>query len=1495
VRTFTSAFIPFTARLSLSVAALCSLAIGARAQGAPDVYAITNARIVPSAGKVIEKGTIVLRDGLIVAVGSSVTPPADARVIDGNNLTVYPALINGYSQAGMPGVTDYPATPRGDGYAVAKVRSENTAPGLLRADPAAFSALHRAGFGATLSAPYVGIFSGTSAVLSLGAGTEPSSLVVKSPVAMHMAFFAADPAGGYPGSLMGQIALARQALFDAQYAARLMDAYEKDPNGKPRPNVPRAMSALRPVLDKKMPLVMQAEGAQDIRRALKLASEFGVRPIIAGATEAYAVMDELKKADAAVLLSAALPEAPRIAPGEDDPSTLQGLRRRALAQTAAAALAKAGIPFAITTSGMNNVSDFTRNVRKFIAGGLSEDDALTAVTLSPAKLLGVDRQLGTLDTGKIANVLVVENGSLFSARGRIKYLFVDGKKVNIDTAAPVVAASEGGGPGGPGGSGGRRRPSGGGAPGGTPPATGAPTAPPVNIASQLPPGVTPEQALQFLRQNPQAARSFLPAGVTVEQAIASLEGGQGNGQRQPTARTEEEIAAPPAVGTTLVPPLPPQVGISFVLRDATVWTSGPQGILKNADVHVQNGKIMAVGPNLKVPSGTVEIDAKGKHVTPGMIDCHSHSAIDGGVNEGSNIVTAEVRIQDVIDPEDVNIYRQLAGGTTAANLLHGSANAIGGQNAVVKWRWGASAEDMIVKGAPLGIKFALGENPTRSNGGISRPDQPRRYPATRMGVEKVIRAKFMEGRDYQARWKAFREGRGSEPRRDIQLDAIVEILEGKRLVHCHSYRADEILMMTRLADEFGFKIATFQHVLEGYKVADEMAKHGAGGSTFSDWWGFKIEAYDAIPYNGALMNQRGVLVSFNSDDSELARRLNLEAAKAVRYGGISPAEALKFVTINPAKQLRIDKMTGSLEVGKDADIVVWSSDPLSTLTVCEKTFVDGKLYFDRKADIAARTEIEAEKKRLAAALNPTQRRAAGAAPTASTAATATTAAAAPVKPMVPTASTAKPVAAKGPVTAIVGATIHPLTGPEIPNGVLVTQGGIITAVGPTGKVAIPSGAKKVDAKGLHVYPGMTDADTTVGVNEIGSRRETQDYSEIGDFKPELRVAVAVNPDAETIRVARLAGVLNVVTTPTGGTLSGMGALLNLNGWTWEEMSVKPTLGLFVNFPGGGGRRFGEVGHRCEETADGPHDHGEYDDPLFRSGAYVPAGSRDNAALRYGFLPEPQAPQVTPSGGFAGFGGGDAALRPLNNYLDDARRYRDARKAETTAPRPTASASGPNSGNGANGSNESVAAAIRHDRDPGFEAMLPVLDGKVPMFVRADRARDIRTAVSWAKKEGFPLVIVGGREADECADLLVKENVPVILGPVLALPRQFDSAYDSAFTLPARLAKAGVRFCLSTGSASDVRRLPQHAAMAAAYGLDPEEALKAITLYPAQILGVGDQLGSLAPGRSANFILTTGNPLEVISDIKAAYVAGEPVDLTSRQTILYDRWRARPKK
>src|SRR5271156_968751 len=415
------------------------------------------------------------------------------------------------------------------------------------------------------------------------------------------------------------------------------------------------------------------------------------------------------------------------------------------------------------------------------------------------------------------------------------------------------------------------------------------------------------------------------------------------------------------------PPDVPPAPAAIVIQNATIMTVS-HGTIEHGSILIQNGKITEVGQSVHAPKDAQVIDGEGKFVIPGIVDCHSHIAVDGSVNEGSISVSSIVNIAEVLNPDDINIYRDLAGGVTTANILHGSANAIGGQTQVIKLRWGQPASKLPFEGALPGIKFALGENPKRSN--FSRPGMEKRYPATRMGVEETIRGAFTEARDYQRTWADYnkRVAAGEKnlipPRCDLRLEPLVEVLEGKRYVHAHCYREDEILMLLRVAKEFGFKVRTLQHVLEGYKVADEIAASGAGASTFSDWWAYKVEAYDAIPYNAALMTRRGVVVSINSDDAEEATPLNQEAAKSMKFGGLTHDAALKLVTITPALQLGIDQRVGSIDTGKDADLVIYNHDPLSAYAVVQKTLIDGRVYFDRQRDIAGRADLEKEKKAL---------------------------------------------------------------------------------------------------------------------------------------------------------------------------------------------------------------------------------------------------------------------------------------------------------------------------------------------------------------------------------------------------------------------------------------------------------------------------------------------------------------------------------------------------
>ena len=667
----------------------------------------------------------------------------------------------------------------------------------------------------------------------------------------------------------------------------------------------------------------------------------------------------------------------------DADTSFRDLYHRRMATTTPKALADAGVPFALYSGGLASPSKIFENLRKAIDEGLDADAALAAMSSSVAEIFGFADRVGTIEPGKIAN-LVLATAEPWAEDTEVHAVFVDGRKYEYDLeeeehdppasdvsgtwaltlesprgtremTAELEMDDEGKVTGEITSERGERTVE-----------DGRMSGDLLRFKTTQTMGDRTMEASYSLTISDESADGTLSAGpMTMDlsgerTAKAEKKEGDEEGDDEPPV-TIDELRAVMAVAHGPVR----EMG-TWAVTNATVYTVSGETI-ENGSVVVSNGKITAVGSDVEIPAGAEVIDANGGSLIPGIIDAHSHIAGEGGLNEGSLAVTAMVSVGDVLQPEQIAIYRALAGGVTSANILHGSSNPIGGQNAVIKLRWGSDAEGLKFEGAPPGIKFALGENPKRSN--FRSPNIPQRYPATRMGVMDVIRRAFSDARDYQLEWQGYERDRKAgrrpmPPRRDLKLDTLVEILEGKRLVHSHCYRADEILQLLRLAEEFGFRIATLQHVLEGYKVADEIAAHGAGGSTFSDWWGYKMEAYDAIPHNAALMTERGVVVSINSDSSEEMRHLNQEAAKTMKWGGLGELEALKLVTLNPAKQLGIDDRVGSIEVGKDADLVLYDGHPLSMLSVVQRTFVDGDLYFDRDADRDRQVQIDEIKARL---------------------------------------------------------------------------------------------------------------------------------------------------------------------------------------------------------------------------------------------------------------------------------------------------------------------------------------------------------------------------------------------------------------------------------------------------------------------------------------------------------------------------------------------------
>jgi imidazolonepropionase-like amidohydrolase len=986
----------------------------------PRVHALTGARLVLSPGeKVVESGTVIIRDGLIaeVGAGSKVSIPAAARVWDLAGRTIYPGLIEphlrldgeaddgddaGNSAAGAPTSGKLNGTgPRNATAMNPRVRSElrvaeELATGAITLPPKLLSELREAGFTAALVVPGEGVFRGASALVNLTDQADPERVVLRPDVAQHVAFEHgdADDRDGYPNSLMGSVALIRQTLLDAEHHALAWSAYEQNPRGLERPEANRALAALEPAVkgrkqeqkQKPMPLAFEAEDAQTVLRTSAIASEFDLAIwVVSGGCDDYKWPQVIRDSRVPLVLALNFPLPPLWDEEEETINIdLATLRHWELAPSNPRRLQQEGVAFAFTAQGLVKREDWRERVRHAVSRGLPASTALAAVTTEPAKLLGVGDRLGTIARGKIAN-LTVTDGNLFDLQTNVLEVWVDGQRYEPDPKAVTRKEVSGewelaldrGSKAAPGAARVKFSTEGGELIGtlieGAPPDTARFTLPPPELewgrlAFTLPGRVvglegdtsiavqgevTPTRNFEGEWQADRNA-----AGQTTRGAV------RGRKRRGPPA-TEPAPAETLLAGFTApYPPLPEAAPDAILIRGATIWTAGEEGTLSEADLLVRGGKIAAVGKTLAAPRGALVIDAKGKHVTPGIIDCHSHSALSGGTNESTHSATAEVRIGDVVDAESIQIYRQLAGGVTAINLLHGSANVIGSQNAVLKLRFGEPPAKLRFAGAPPGIKFALGENVKQSNWG---DEYTTRYPQTRMGVEAWLRDRFLAARDYQRTQEEWRKSRdGIPPRRDLQLEALSEILDGKRLVHCHAYRQDEMLMLMRVAEEFGFRVRTFQHVLEGYKVANEMAAHGVGASAFSDWWAFKFETYDAIPYNAAIMKDRGVVVSFNSDSSELARRLNTEAAKAVKYGGMSEVEALRLVTANPAIQLDVDRVTGTLAPGKDADFALWDGSPLSNFARCIGTWVDGRRYFDRERDLAARPAANAERAALLA-------------------------------------------------------------------------------------------------------------------------------------------------------------------------------------------------------------------------------------------------------------------------------------------------------------------------------------------------------------------------------------------------------------------------------------------------------------------------------------------------------------------------------------------------
>lgn len=931
-------------------------------------YAFTNATLHITHQKVVENGILLIRDNKIEEAGNNIKIPKGAVVIDVKGKHIYPSFIDLYSNYGMPAITAKPWNPMPQYETTKKgafawnetIHPETRAAELFKCDSKTANEYRMQGFGTVLTHQQDGLMRGTSSLVALGDQNENEQMLITD-AAMQLSLRKGISQQAYPSSLMGCIALLRQTYYDAKWY-------------KTQKNIETNISLQALNNNWNLPQIIEANDKYNVLRADKIGDEFGIQYIIKSSGNEYQRIKEIKSTGAKLILPLNFPDAYDVENVYDAQNvSFTDMKHWEMAPANLFLLYKYGIDFAITCSDLKDRKNFIQNLRKAVKYGLPETEALKALTILPAQLIGADKMLATLEKGKLANFIICSD-NFFKHKTVIHENWINGKKYtvtefensdlrgeyNLNVNNIIYPLS----------------------------VKGELEKPKATVKSDT---ANIETTLTF--DYPHITLSFILndknyTGAIRLTGVVNGDGGLWDGNAQlPDGRwikwscirnkkfieTEKKEEKDSIYFSNIIYPfqaygfdsLPKAIPV--LIKNATVWTNENEGILKNTDILIQDGKIKLIGKILDVvDKNTWVIDATGKHVTAGIIDEHSHIAINGGVNEGGQSVSAEVSIADVINADDINIYRQLAGGVIAAQLLHGSANPIGGQSAIIKFRWGKSPEEMKIIGADGFIKCALGENVKQSNWGDFNTI---RYPQTRMGVEQVFYDAFHRALQYEKDWEEYyklskKDKNISPPRKDIECDILLEIVRGKRFISCHSYVQSEINMLMKVADSMGFKINTFTHILEGYKVADKMAKHGVAGSTFSDWWAYKMEVQEAIPYNAALMHKQGVLVGINSDDAEMARRLPKEAAKAVKYGNVSEEEALKMVTLNPAKMLHLDKQTGSIKNGKDADIVIWNTHPLSVYAKAEKTFVDGICYFDIDRDKILRDKLQEERMRL---------------------------------------------------------------------------------------------------------------------------------------------------------------------------------------------------------------------------------------------------------------------------------------------------------------------------------------------------------------------------------------------------------------------------------------------------------------------------------------------------------------------------------------------------
>ncbi len=944
------------------------------------LHAFVNASLYVDYNTYIKNGILLIKADKVIAAGEKVLIPKEAIIHDLKGKFIYPSFIDLFSEYGIPETSEVRPSRYGPqiesnvkgayGWNQA-IHSEREAHKILQHQIQKASEYKKAGFGTVLTHKRDGIVRGSGTLVHLSQKKE-NNCIIQDRAGAFYSFKKGSSTQDYPSSLTGAIALLRQSFYDEIWYSAAKE--NKDYN--------ISLEELHHL--KQLPAFFEITDKYDVERVANLGKEFGMNFYVKAAGKEYQRISDMKESGLKFILPLNFPEAYDVLdPYDAESISLSELKHWELAPTNPYAFEKNFIPFSLSSFDLKNKEQFLSQLRIAVNHGLSEKTALKALTFQPAAFMNLQNQIGALKSGYSADFFI-STVSIFEEDALILEHWVQGEKETFfDSQKPDVRGEylfQSG------------------KLNYTVSINGNALKPKATIkidTSKLNFNFTFTQPIfnfSFLYDSSKSARA---SGLYNEkQKQISGRGQWANGDwfdfqmsyikaadsTQNTAKKAEKQEL--KLGQIIYPftaygeAVPDSEGSfknnwkkfknrygAILIKNATVWTNSGDTVLEDYDVYVVEGRIVRIAPNIEAPKLAFAkiIDAKGKHLTPGIIDEHSHIALSGGVNEGSKASSAEVRMEDVINPEDINIYRQLSGGVTTAQLLHGSANPIGGQSALIKLRWGQNADGLKYEKAPPFIKFALGENVKQSNWGDLNVI---RFPQSRMGVEQV----YM---DFFNRAKAYSESKNNqkkgEPFRiDLELEALSEILNHQRFITCHSYVKSEILMLMRVADSLGFKINTFTHILEGYKVADKMKTHGVHASTFADWWAYKNEVMDAIPYNAAVLNKMKVTTAINSDDAEMARRLNQEAAKAIKYGGVSETDALKMVTLNPAIMLHINDKVGSIQVGKTADLVLWSDHPLSVYAKADKTIIDGQIYFDREEDKSLRAYIKSERARIIA-------------------------------------------------------------------------------------------------------------------------------------------------------------------------------------------------------------------------------------------------------------------------------------------------------------------------------------------------------------------------------------------------------------------------------------------------------------------------------------------------------------------------------------------------